>query len=80
MTGAPGVVPDVLSDALTLLSGGNVSNRPYCQTYDYLYLCSIFLAFKRRCLIAEVMLFILLKSKNTIFIKSIISEIRPVFL
>jgi hypothetical protein len=79
MTGASRVVPNVLLDVLTLLSMGNVSNKPYCQTYDYLYLCGIFFAFKRRCLIAKVMFFILLKSKNTIFIKNIISEIRPVF-
>jgi hypothetical protein len=56
------VVPDVFIDALTLLRGGNVSNRPYCQTYDYLYLYSIFLALK--CLITEVMLIILLKVKT----------------
>jgi hypothetical protein len=53
MTEALRIVPNVLLDALTLLSRGNVSDRLYCQTYDYLNSCSIFLAFKRRCSITE---------------------------
>jgi hypothetical protein len=76
MTEAPKIVPDVLLDALTLLSRGNVSNRPYCQTYDYFYLCSIFLAFKR-CLIAKVILF-LLKLKRHFYQRAYTREIKYV--